>query len=212
MPVAFQTARRCWPRARPRIEVDDAGAQHLPAGGRQRIDRDLPAARQHRPERPAERRAEQRDAGDELHPAESPGAGHLRPEQHGDADGAERDAADGGSRGSIVDGRSQRSTRRNQMGTTATISAARPVGTYSSDQASPTFETPSRMKPTAASAASWRRLTRTERPVRAQQASIREPEIVNLTPARKREAPVRRPRGSRGTSNPRTRRRARTRG
>ena len=41
------------------------------------------------------------------------------------------------------------------------------------------------MKPTVASAASCRRLTRIERPVRAQQASISEPEIVNVTPARR---------------------------
>ena len=71
------------------------------------------------------------------------------------------------------------------MGTTATMSAARPVGTYSSDQASPTFEMPSRMTPTVASSANCRRLTRTGRPVSAQQASISEPEMVNLTPARK---------------------------
>ena len=112
--------------------------------------------------------------------------GHLRPEQDGHADGAERDAADGRPRRPVVrrqeppldqqepdrdDGDDERGEARS--GRTAPTRRA------------PTFDTPSRMKPTMASSASCRRLTRTRRPVSAQKASISEPEIVNLTPARK---------------------------
>ena len=81
-------------------------------------------------------------------------------------------------------GRTNCSINRNQIGTTATMSAARPVGTYSSAQARIAFDTPSRRKPRNASWANCRRVTAgTPRPVSRQNTSSSDPEIVNLTPA-----------------------------
>ena len=62
-------------------------------------------------------------------------------------------------------GRTKRSTIRNQMGTMATRSAERPEGRNSSAQARTEFEMLSSRTPMKASWSSWRRVTRTRRPV-----------------------------------------------
>jgi len=183
---AFQTARRCWPRATPSTASMSPAHSHLPAGPPP-VDRRRPStAREHRSERPAERRTEERDAGHELHPAEMAGARDLRPKEHRHAECAERHRrpmADRAARS--CDGSSQRSTRRNQMGRRRRSAPRAPSGR----RARPGESDVRDAEQDEAHRGERGELTAADAPpsgrASAQQASISDPEIVNLTPARK---------------------------